>query len=66
VYVRDFRDKSNLSDEQFKHLALVMHHCYRSFDLALYCLLALEDRGRVPGGVNARYLEILRASSRTK
>jgi FkbM family methyltransferase len=66
VYVRDFRDKSNLSDEQLRHLALLMHHCYRSFDLALYCLLALEERGCVPGGVNARYLEILRTTGGAK
>src|SRR5262249_33984513 len=33
VYVRDFRSPESLSEEQLKHLALIAHHCYRSYDL---------------------------------
>lgn len=61
VYVRDFRNPESLTDEQLKHLALVAHHGYRSFDLALFCLLALEKRGRLAHGVQDFYLGLLRS-----
>jgi hypothetical protein len=60
VYVRDFRTPEALTDEQLKQLSLIVHHCYRSFDLALYCLLALERRRSLAPGIKDRYLEILR------
>jgi FkbM family methyltransferase len=45
VYVRDFTHAANLSPEQWKQLALIAHHCYGSFDLALRCLNMLIERG---------------------
>ena len=63
VYVRDFRSPESLTEEQLKHLALIAHYCYRSPDLALFCLLALERRGTLASGVQDLYLNILRASS---
>jgi hypothetical protein len=45
VYVRDFAHADSMSEEQLKHLALVAHHCYRSFDLALRCVM-LRSSGR--------------------
>lgn len=60
VYVRDFSRPECMSDEQLKHLALVMHHCYRSYDLALRCLLELEARQAIEGGVQGRYFELMR------
>ena len=62
VYVRDFRSPESLTEEQLKHLALIAHHCYRSFDLALFCLLALEGRGSLASGVQDLYLKMLSAS----
>jgi FkbM family methyltransferase len=59
VYVRDFTDPESLSDEQLKHLALIAHYCYRSFDLALRCTMLLEQRQVVEAGTEQRYLEIL-------
>ncbi|MBK1884040.1 FkbM family methyltransferase [Luteolibacter pohnpeiensis] len=56
VYVRDFSRPENLTDEQLKHLALIVHHCYRSFDLALRCVMLLEQRGAVAAGSQVRYL----------
>jgi FkbM family methyltransferase len=44
VYVRDFTQPQRMSDEQLKHLAIVAHHCYRSFDLATNCILQLCRR----------------------
>jgi FkbM family methyltransferase len=56
VYVRDFRQPIRLDDEQLKHLALIAHYCYRSYDLALYCIRALEDRGGVAQNAMASYI----------
>lgn len=61
VYVRDFRSPDLLTEEQLKHLALIAHHCYGSFDLALFCLLALERRSRLPSGIKDTYVNMLRA-----
>ena len=58
VYVRDIARPEAMSDEQLKHLALVAHWCYRSFDLALRCVLLLEQRGALPAGTQARYLRL--------
>ncbi|MDA1055520.1 MAG: FkbM family methyltransferase [Planctomycetota bacterium] len=62
VYVRDFRNPQELTEEQLKHLALIAHHCYRSFDLALFCLAALEGRGSLATGARDVYLNMLPAS----
>jgi hypothetical protein len=48
-----------MSEEQLKHLALVAHHCYRSFDLALRCVMLLEQRQALDAGTQQRYLDIL-------
>jgi FkbM family methyltransferase len=44
VYVRDFARPELMSDEQLKHLALIVHHCYGSYDLAMRCMMLLEQR----------------------
>ena len=60
VYVRDFSRPQNMSAEQWKHLALVAHHCYGSYDLALKAIVTLIGMGAVPEGANKRYLASLR------
>lgn len=55
VYVRDFAHAERLDDEQLKHLALISHHCYQSYDLALRCVAELETRGAVGRGARERY-----------
>jgi FkbM family methyltransferase len=60
VYVRDFSRPGNMSDEQWKHLALVAHHCYGSYDLALKAIVTLIGMGAVPDDSNKRYLASLR------
>lgn len=62
VYVRDFFHPDTMSDEQLKHLAMISHHCYESFDLAFRCVRLLEDRRAVAAGSAQRYLDIYRAS----
>jgi len=61
VYVRDFSQPENMSAQQWKHLALVAHHCYGSYDLALKAILALMQLGAVPADANRRYLSSLPA-----
>lgn len=58
VYVRDFANADTMSDEQLKHLALIAHHCYRSFDLALRCVALLEQRMALPNGSQDHYIRI--------
>jgi FkbM family methyltransferase len=62
VYVRDFRRPENLTDEQLKHLALIAHHGYRSYDLAMYCVAVLEGHGSLCPGTKARYLELVQSA----
>ncbi len=59
VYVRDFRQPDTFSDEQLKHLGLIAHHCYRSFDLAMRCLVILEQRGTVKPNSQQNYFSLL-------
>jgi FkbM family methyltransferase len=63
VYVRDFARADAMTDEQLKHLALIAHHCYRSFDLTLRCVVLLEDRRAVGAGGAQRYLEMIAAEA---
>jgi FkbM family methyltransferase len=60
VYVRDFTRPQNMSIEQWKHLAMVAHHCYGSYDLVLKAIVTLIEMGAVPDGSNKRYLASLR------
>jgi hypothetical protein len=60
VYVRDFSRPENMSIEQWKQLALVAHHCYGSYDLALKAIATLTGLGALPADAGARYLASLR------
>lgn len=59
VYVRDFTRAGNMRAEQWKHLALIAHHCYRSADLAARALNMLAELGAVPADASERYLSSL-------
>ena len=58
VYVRDFRHPETMTDEQLKHLALISHCVYGSYDLTIRCLSFLEKRGM--DDLVAHYLQSLR------
>ena len=60
IYVRDFSRPENMSAEQWKHLALVAHHCYGSYDLALKAIITLIQMGHLAQDANTRYLASLR------
>jgi FkbM family methyltransferase len=59
VYVRNFTRSDDLDGEQWKHLAMVAHHCYGSADLALRAVMAATDCGAVPKDAAQSYLGIL-------
>ena len=61
VYVRDFSRPGNMTAEQWKHLALIAHHCYGSYDLALKALVTLMELGAAPPDASRRYLTSLPA-----
>jgi len=55
VYVRDFTRPDLMTDEQLKHLAIIAHHCYKSFDLTVNCLHHLRQRGAITGEFMEQY-----------
>jgi len=59
VYVRDFTKPENISDEQLKHLALISHACYKSFDLSMHCIAILEERGALQSGSVIKYHQMI-------
>lgn len=61
VYVRDFTNADLMDAEQLKHLALIAHLCYGSFDLALNCIHHLAVRGAVPPDAKNRYVALLQS-----
>ena len=56
VYVRDFSKAGNMTVEQSKHLALIAHHCYGSYDLTLKAIATLTELGAVASDTGKRYL----------
>jgi FkbM family methyltransferase len=63
VYVRDFIHADSISSDQLKHLCLIAHSCYNSFDLAGRCVALLAQRGVISSGSLEQYIDILHRSS---
>lgn len=59
VFIRNFLDEENYSDEQLKHLAICADSVFESYDLSLRCINTLVDRGRVDGEKVVDYLDLL-------
>jgi FkbM family methyltransferase len=62
VYVKDFIQPIAMDDEQLKQLCLLMHHCYRSFDLSARCIDLLQRRAALPNDTLQRYVDHLNQS----
>ena len=62
VYARDFIRPDTMANEQLKHLALIAHHCYGSFDLALNGVHHLASRGAVASDAKNSYIAMLQAN----
>ena len=63
VYVRDFSRAELMDDEQLKHLAIVAHHCYGSFDLTIHCLYRLAERKAVAPNAVDVFIQSMRAAA---
>lgn len=48
VYVRDLAHVERMTSDQLSHLALIAFHIYGSVDLAVFCIIELQQRGRAP------------------
>lgn len=59
VYVRDFTQPEKMDPEQLKHLAMIAHHCYGSYDLAANCIHNLVVKGVMPAGAVEQYLALI-------
>lgn len=58
VYVRNFIEE-RLSPDQWRHLALLAHHVFGSFDLAMRCVEALTDMEQVAPEAPMHYRQML-------
>ena len=61
VYVRDFTKPEAMDAEQMKHLAIIAHHCYRSYDLAMNCIYHLAKKSAIPQSVVKEYLNLIQS-----
>lgn len=59
VYVRDFSDPAQMSNQDLAKLALLAHACFESYDLAALCITNLESRGALTSGATQTYADIL-------
>jgi len=59
IYVRDFTKADAMSNEQLAHLARIAHFCYKSYDLAMNCLVHLERRQAVGVDYLDSYMQLL-------
>lgn len=59
VFIRSFRDSSNYSNEQLKHLAVCADFVFQSYDLSLRCISELANRIQVSQNDIERYVALL-------
>jgi hypothetical protein len=59
VYVRDFTKPDGMDGEQWKHVALIAHHCYHSIDLAMHAVRMAAGLSAIAPDAPACYLKLL-------
>ncbi|MBF0629330.1 MAG: FkbM family methyltransferase [Magnetococcales bacterium] len=59
VYVVDYRDPGRIPTELLKQMVLILHYCYQSVDLVLFCLQELARRKAIDSDPERWYLESL-------
>lgn len=62
VYVRDWTKP--MAAEQWKMLAAIAHHVYRSYDLALRAVVGLANMGALPPSAPEDYAKLLQGMAR--
>jgi FkbM family methyltransferase len=63
VYVKNIFEPDSLTDEQLKHLGLIMHCCYKSYDVTMRCIQLLEERGSLAKDSMKAYTQLLRKTA---
>ena len=53
-------ERNEISDLQLKHMVMIAHHCYQSFDLAARAVDTLSNRGAIVKGALQKYIDLLR------
>ncbi|KUO95728.1 hypothetical protein ATW55_13155 [Ferroacidibacillus organovorans] len=66
IYVRDFMKEENMTVVQWKRLAYLAHHLYRSYDLSVRCILAAERLGGLSEGTVNHYMTLLQNEQRLR
>jgi len=61
VYVRDFSSPENMTGEQWKHLAMIAHHCYGSIDLVMHAIISATKIGALKSNAAHRYSNLLQS-----
>jgi FkbM family methyltransferase len=56
VYVKDFTKLADMESEKIKHLAMLSHHIFQSYDLVNLALIELKKRGEVERDSLKQYL----------
>lgn len=64
VYVRNFMRPAAMTVEQLKHLAMIAHHCYHSFDLVANCVHHLVARKAIPDRAIHDYMASIQLTQR--
>ncbi|MCO5127792.1 MAG: FkbM family methyltransferase [Rhodobacteraceae bacterium] len=62
VYIRDITRPDSISSDQLRNLVLFADSVFKSFDLAVFCMDRLVERGDVDASVPARYFDMLPAN----
>ena len=60
VYMRNMVRPAGMNDLQIRKLAAIAHYCYASPDLAVRCLMELQQRSALAPDAVTRYLATLR------
>lgn len=63
VYVRDLRRLAEFETFQLKATAVLAHALYGSWDLSLRAICELEQRGAIPAGGGAAYVDLVNQRS---
>jgi FkbM family methyltransferase len=58
VYVRNLAQPDCLSNDQLSHLAMIAFHIYGSADLAIFCIVELQQRGHAAADAVEQFLQL--------
>jgi len=59
LFIKDFTKLDRLSERSLKKLALILHDCYGSYDIALRALMAVDAKNEKKSSLAEKYLQSL-------